>query len=70
MVRNVFVPYAVFLNNWEKIGRWTLQLRPAKHQNSAPEWSPTALQPWNLWYLCRNPPKQPSAFLQGLIHPP
>jgi hypothetical protein len=27
-------------------------------------------QPWSLWYLRRNPPKHPSAFLHGLIHPP
>jgi predicted double-glycine peptidase len=37
MARNLFVPYAVFLNNWEKTGRWMLQLRPAKKQNSAHE---------------------------------
>ena len=40
------------------------------------KWSPTALQPWSLWYLRRNPPKHvllldgfgghPSAFLHGL----
>jgi hypothetical protein len=37
MTRNVFVPYAVFLNNWEKTGRWMLQIRPTKQQNSAHE---------------------------------
>jgi len=31
MARDVFVPYTVFLNNWEKTGRWMLQIRPTTH---------------------------------------
>jgi hypothetical protein len=51
-----------------------------RNERRLPLWSPTALQPWSLWYLRRNPPKpvllrdgfggHPPAFLHGLIHPP
>jgi ABC-type bacteriocin/lantibiotic exporter with double-glycine peptidase domain len=37
MARDVFVPYEAFLNKWEKSGRWMLQMRPAKHHDSAHE---------------------------------
>lgn len=37
MARDVFVPYPVFLNNWEKTGRWMLQIRPATHHDNAHE---------------------------------
>jgi len=33
MARDVFVPYTVFLNNWEKTGRWMLQIRPTTHHD-------------------------------------
>jgi ABC-type bacteriocin/lantibiotic exporter with double-glycine peptidase domain len=37
LARDVFVPYEAFLNNWEKSGRWMLQMRPAKRHDSAHE---------------------------------
>jgi hypothetical protein len=37
LARDVFVPYALFLVNWEKAGRWMLQTQPAKHHGSAYE---------------------------------
>lgn len=35
--RDVFVPYEAFLKNWEKSGRWMLQMRPAKHHDNTHE---------------------------------
>lgn len=32
LVRDVFVPYAEFLDNWDKTGRWMLRAQPRTHQ--------------------------------------
>jgi peptidase C39-like protein len=37
LARDVFVPYALFLVNWEKTGRWMLRIQPAKYHGSAYE---------------------------------
>lgn len=37
LARDVFVPYARFLVNWEKTGRWMLQVQPTKHRGIAHE---------------------------------
>lgn len=37
LVRDAFVPYALFLAKWEKTGRWMLQMRPSMPRESAHE---------------------------------